>query len=335
MWVKGEIFRNLDDARATARQALSRKRQRRLFDRLDWFERTWAHCPPGTRPLIVRARAEGSDCWLFLAESALGKAVALASWYTLAYRPVFTGKPDEATQRALLTASARRLAKPLASITLSPMPEDDAALVAAAFRRAGWIAFVREATVSWTVDVAGKSFADYWGERPGELRSTVKRKRGKGGVETRTFDRFDADAWAAYEDIYADSWKPEEGAPAFLRDMAEVEGAAGTLRLGLATIDDRPVAAQLWTVENGTAIIHKLAHRSDAGEFSPGSILTADMFARVIDVDRVATVDFGTGDDGYKADWMDRRAPLMRVSLFNPRRPAGLLDALAARLRGR
>jgi hypothetical protein len=33
------------------------------------------------------------------------------------------------------------------------------------------------------------------------------------------------------------------------------------------------------------------------------------MFAHVIDVDRVAAIDFGTGDDPYKADWMDHTRP--------------------------
>ena len=39
------------------------------------------------------------------------------------------------------------------------------------------------------------------------------------GQEGRVTDphRFDADVWAAYEAIYAESWKPEEGDPALLR----------------------------------------------------------------------------------------------------------------------
>ena len=70
-------------------------------------------------------------------------------------------------------------------------------------------------------------------------------------------------AWADYEAVYAASWKPEEGSPAFLRALAEQEGAAGTLRLGIARRGGRPVAAQLWTVESGVATIHKLAYVED------------------------------------------------------------------------
>ena len=331
MWVKGEIFRNLDEVTPSARNELDRSAQRSLFNRLEWFGRTLKFAAPSGQPLIVRARAEGSDCWLFLIEHG-GHARALTSWYTLSFQPVFTGDAGEATKFALLLASARRLSKRIATITLSPMPAADAQRICRAFDRARWVAMSHETTVNWTVATEDLRFEDYWAQRPGELRSTVKRKVPKYGIETKIYNNFDGHAWAAYEAIYAASWKPEEGAPDFLRDMALTESAAGTLRLGIATIAGEAVAAQLWTVENGHAIIHKLAHLESAKEQSPGSVLTAAMFEHVIDRDRVALVDFGTGDDRYKSDWMDIRTPLYTVQLFNPRRPSGLLGAAKAGL---
>jgi hypothetical protein len=331
LWVKGEIFRNLDEVTASARGELDRASQRSLFNRIEWFRRTCQHAAPTGQPLVVRARADGSDCWLFLMERG-GRAKALGSWYTLTFQPVFTGDPNDATKFALLLASARRLSKRMASITLAPMPASDAAMVCRAFDRARWVASSHESTVNWTVSTEDLSFEDYWAQRPGELRSTVKRKSAKFAVETKIYTNFDGNAWADYEAIYAASWKPEEGSTDFLRDMALTEGAAGTLRMGIAMIEGQAVAAQLWTVENGHAIIHKLAHLESAKEQSPGSVLTAAMFEHVIDQDHVAMVDFGTGDDRYKADWMDSRAPLYTVELFNPRRPSGLWGAAKAGL---
>jgi Acetyltransferase (GNAT) domain len=329
VWVKGEIFRNLDDAEASARGELDRYVQASLFDRIEWFRRTLRFVPPSGQPLIIRARTEGSDCWLFLMQDG-GAALAMTSWYTLAFRPVFTGEPSESAKRALLVASARRLRKHVGSISLVPMPEADAELVANAFDRARWVAIKRESTVNWTIATDGLTFEEYWANRPGELRSTVKRKQGKFDVQTVVHTKFNSSAWFIYEAIYEASWKPEEGSNAFLRDMAEAEGKAGALRMGVATIDDAPVAAQLWTVENGRAIIHKLAHLETAAAQSPGSILTAALFEHVIDHDNVSVIDFGTGDDRYKADWMDTRSPLYTVRLFNPLRPAGLFGALKA-----
>jgi CelD/BcsL family acetyltransferase involved in cellulose biosynthesis len=330
LWVKGEIFRNLADAKGSA-AGLEREAQASLFDRFDWFVRTMEHCPPAPYPLIARARADGSDAWLFLAEDGDGRAFALASWYSLKFGPVFTATPDEKTAAAMLTAIARRIGRRLNSIRLAPMTQANAELIAHAFRRANWSATTTETSCNWTIDVTGQSFADYWAARPGELRSTVKRKGAKAELDITILDHFDEEGWADYEAIYADSWKPEEGSNQFLRAMAEEEGAAGNLRLGIGRIAGAPVAAQLWTTENGVAIIHKLAHRDSAAEFSPGSLMSAAMFERAIDVDKVNLIDFGTGDDRYKSDWMDSRAPLFTVTLFNRRTLAGLAGAFRAK----
>lgn len=331
MWIKGEVFRNLDDVEASARGTLSREAQPALFDRLDWFRRTWTHAAPDGRPLIVRARTEGCDCWLFLAQDGR-RARALASWYTFAFRPVFTGDASDEVRRALLIAIARRLKRQVSSIVLAPMAAADAALIAACFDRARWIAIRREVSASWTVNTGGISFEEYWAARPGQLRSTVARKTGKFDVKTVVHSGFDPGAWLIYEAIYDASWKPAEGSTPFLRAMAETEGSAGTLRMGVATIDDAPVAAQLWTVENGRAIIHKLAHLEAAADQSPGSILTAAMFAHVIDRDGVDTVDFGTGNERYKADWMDRREALYQVELYDPLSPPALARAVRSKV---
>jgi len=215
---------------------------------------------------------------------------------------------------------------------LDHVPEPEAELLRSGFARAGWIARVTPQTANWSIDVAGKSFADYWADRPGQLRSTARRKAAKTSIERTIYVRFDAEAWADYESIYADSWKPEEGSLDFVRAMAEDESAAGALRLGIARIEGRAVAAQLWTVDHDIAIIHKLAHREDVADLSPGTILSHAMFEHVIDRDRVHLIDFGTGDDRYKADWMDTRVMRMRVELFNPRTPAGLFGAARAGL---
>lgn len=54
------------------------------------------------------------------------------------------------------------------------------------------------------------------------------------------------------------------------------------------------------------------------------------MFRHALDVDQVRRIDFGTGDDGYKADWMARSEPLMRMQAFNPATLARLAGAARA-----
>ncbi len=335
VWVKGELLSELDAVGVDPTHQLDRAAQAKLFDRRDWFSLVVEHMP-GIAPIIARASSEGSLAWLFLTRDA-NHVTGLSNWYTMAFRPVIAGDADPARQRLMLTAIARRLAgaKPaIASVTLSPVPVQDgsADLIARAFAKGGWNITRHQSSTSWTAHVADMAFDDYWAARPGQLRSTYKRRLGKANFETDVLDHFDEAAWADYESIYAESWKPEEGSPPFLRALAQREGEAGCLRLGICRIDGVAVAAQFWTVENGRALIHKLAHRESAKEFSPGTILSHAMFRHVIDQDQVEVIDFGTGDDPYKADWMDAAAPLETVTAYNPRTLAGLAGSAKAGL---
>jgi hypothetical protein len=329
MWVKGELFDDFDAAAQAARGELDRDNQAILFDRLDWFRSVWAHCPPGGAPLIARARADQTSVWLFLARTDANTATSLSSWYTLSYRPIFVGEADENTKKALLIAVARRLATGLSTIHLSPVPENDGSheLIAAAFKKAGWIIETTPKTGNWTTQIGDQDFAAFWAARPGQVRSTHDRKSKKFDIKIDIHTHYNDAAWEDYELIYADSWKGEEGSPEFIHELAKTESAAGSLRLGIASYEGEPVAAQLWTCENGVAIIHKLAYREAAKDMSVGTILSAALFRHVIDQDKIHTIDYGTGDEPYKADWMDNRQQLYTLSLYNPKKLSGFFGA--------
>ena len=310
--------------------ALGRDCQRAPFDRLAWWCALHELCLPGEAPLLALASEGEARCALALMRrGGSGQLRSLANWYSFWARPVFTEGGE-----ALLPALARDLARLARRISLAPLDQADAAPIAAAFARAGWSVHAEQIDVNHRVELAGRSFAEYWAARPGRLRETVRRKGGKASVTLRIAERFDPADWVDYEAVYARSWKPEEGSPAFLRRFAESEGEAGTLRLGLAHIDDTPVAAQLWTVEAGTAYIHKLAHIASANAHSPGTLLSHALFAHAIDRDRVHTIDFGTGDDPYKRDWMEQVRPMLQLDMHRPRNPRSWLHLLRNRLKG-
>jgi Acetyltransferase (GNAT) domain len=343
VWVKGELFDDFESARAAALTSLDRENQPGLFDRMTWFESLWQYCPPGGAPLIARARAENCDAWLFLARTGAQTAVSLSNWYTLSFRPVFSGNPSEETQKNQLIALARRLGLGLSTIKLTPVPENDGTtdLIVESFQKAGWIVNKSPRFGNWTtkIDTAvdtsidSVNFPQFWADRPGEVRSTYSRKLKKFGVTTDVYTEFNETAWEEYERIYASSWKGNEGSPEFLTAMAKREGEAGTLRLGIARLDGEAIAAQLWTIENGHAIIHKLAYREDLSEMSAGTILSHDMFERAIDTDKVTLIDYGTGDDRYKQSWMQDRQQLFTITMFNSKRFAGLIGAAKYRIK--
>ncbi|HVR89529.1 MAG TPA: GNAT family N-acetyltransferase [Novosphingobium sp.] len=295
------------------------------FDRLAWWEGLEAEC--GLRPLLAVAR-EGDAMAVLPLQGGSGHLQALGNWYNFIVRPLLT-----AGSEPLLAALARDLRRKAWRITLAPMPDEDgsASMQATAFKAAGWTVLRQQCDVNHILPVGGRSYADYLASRPGPLRTTLKRKGGK--VETLIYQQFDEPSWQDYEAVYRSSWKPSEGSPAFLRRFAEAEGAAGRLRLGIARHEGAPVAAQLWTVEHGIAYIHKLAHIEESKPLSPGTTLSAALFAHVIDHDRVALVDFGTGDDGYKRDWMETVRPRYRLDMFNPRNPRSWSHLAKAALR--
>ena len=297
------------------------------FDRGAWFDLLEAHGFAGEGRVDAEGASDGTTAWLPLRREKAGHFAGLTNWYSFSIRPLWRGNGD---RMAALADLFGRLRNHAARLSLYPVLDDDQEAIVAALRDAGWWVKATPAGDRHWLDLSGVDHDSWWDSRPGALKNTVKRKAKKGVVDIALFTAFDADAWAAYEAIYAASWKPEEGHPALLRAFAEMESARGTLRMGLARIDGAPVAAQVWTVEDGTAFIHKLAHVEDSLKASPGTLLSAALFRHVIEVDHVRRVDFGTGNDGYKKDWMNRHDPLWRIEAFNPARVAAWGPALKA-----
>ncbi|HEY9093159.1 GNAT family N-acetyltransferase [Parasphingorhabdus sp.] len=325
-----EYHDNFQSAQAVAGEKLGRAYQKSLFDRLEWLAQLHALCLPGNQPLIVHSAESSAEAWLFLMKKGAGSYTALANWYNFTYRPIFADDYDKNVKLALLTSIARKLPFHCHRIEIAPVPDEDqaASLTEQAFRQAGWIVFKAKADDNHILSVNGRTFEEYWSGRPGKLRNTVRRKAKKNLVSIRIETIFSDEHWNHYLDVYAQSWKPEEGNPDFLKNLAKQEGSAGCLRLGLAYIDNVPVAAQFWTVENGEALIHKLAHVEDATKSSPGTLLSVAMFRHVIDVDGVKLIDFGTGNDSYKREWMEDVRPRYRLEMFWPKSPLSWLPIL-------
>lgn len=312
--------------------ALGEACQSAPFDRLAW----WRNLADNAQLQPLLAVARDGEAIAALALAGTGRELGtLANWYTFRFRPVSTPGAD---RPALLGAIARDLRTRARRITLTQIPDEcgSASMLQSVFRDAGWQVWLEKCDRNHVLDVADRSYATFLQGRPGPLRTTLDRKAGKIAVEIK--QTFTAGSWSRYEEVYRQSWKPREGSPGFLRQFAEEEGRAGRLRLGLATAGERTVAAQLWTVEGNTAFIHKLAHTEEAKSLSPGTLLSAALFEHVIDRDQVSLVDFGTGDDPYKRDWMDQVRPRYRLDMLRPEVPANwpiMTRHAARRLAGR
>ncbi len=165
---------------------------------------------------------------------------------------------------------------------------------------------------NWTHAVNHQSFEEYFAERPSYLLNTIKRKQSKltrehnytirlfknSGIQQAVYD---------YQSVYQASWKTNEFFSDFTPALVHELAAKGYLRLGILYIEEQAIEAQIWFVLHGKANIYRLAYDENWKHFSPGSILTKFLMQHVIDTDKVTEIDFLTGNEKYKQDWMSVR----------------------------
>jgi hypothetical protein len=189
---------------------------------------------------------------------------------------------------------------------------------------------------NWYIELSGRNFDSYFSGRSSKLRNTITRKEKKLKrshqyeieIHTKQGPQL-TKATADYVAIYNMSWKNPEPFPDFIPRLIAISSGLGILRLGILYIDAKPAAAQLWITTNSKALIYKLAYSEIFSEFSPGSILSREMFRQAIDVDCAKEIDYGVGSDNYKKDWMEAVREIDGMQAFNMRTIAGL--SLSAR----
>ncbi|NQX88211.1 MAG: GNAT family N-acetyltransferase [Halioglobus sp.] len=253
------------------------------------------------------------------------QAHALGNFYTSMYSPVFkSSQPDR-----LLVALLRHLAckERFTGLTLSPLDTSSPLFgqLQAALTQSGWKDIHQyPCHGNWTLELNGNSYADYLSTRPSRLQNTIIRrtrqflKDGRGRLDLIEESAALEQSIATFTTIYKQSWKQEEPYPEFIPELLRLAARRGWLRLGLAHYDGAPIAGQVWFVSEHTAYIFKLAHGEAFTRHSPGTILTAFMMEHVITRDGVSTIDFLSGDDKYKQDWMSIRRNLAGIAACNP-----------------
>ena len=339
-----EVFHALESLPPDCEALFAAGAQRSFHLGRPWFRTVLAEAmPAGARPLFLlhRARPDTAGVLLPLRTLAGGGLEALSSPYSCLYQPLAAPQATAGELRAAGRAFGRfcrrwsRLRLDALDGGWSGLP----ALLEGA-QEAGLVPLRFDHFGNWYETVAGRCWADYLAARPGALRETIRRRLGQAERDPRI--RLEmigsetglAAGIAAYEEVYARSWKEPEPFPAFSAALMHTATACGVLRLGLLWLDGRPVAAQYWVVVGGTASVLKLAHDEAARTRSPGTVLTAAMIRGLLERDGVAELDFGRGDDAYKSLWAGQRRQRIGVALVNPRRPAGLL-ALGRQVLGR
>ncbi len=202
-----------------------------------------------------------------------------------------------------------------------------------ALRKAGMLVQTYFCFGNWYLEVNNQPFLEYLKGRPSRISKTGKRMRrvlesgGKFRFELYTGTDKLEQAFNDYNTIYNSSWKVPEPHPNFIAGLIRTCAEQGWLRLGIAYMENEPAAAQIWIVVGEQASIYKMAYDERFAKHSVGTVLSSLLMEHVIEVDNVKVVDYLTGDDSYKRDWMSHRRERWGIRAFNTRTPYGLFAA--------
>lgn len=254
---------------------------------------------------------------------------ALANYYTTLYAPALEDDllPEDLLPLMLALRKNHRGTPAYRFWPMDPQARSFQ-LLHDALRLAGLRPHQYFAFGNWYLQVES-DWTAYLKNRSGQLRSTIKRMTKRLATENGHLEiiREEADAErgiAAYEAVYGASWKVPEPYVDFIPGLIRLCARRGWLRLGVAWIGDKPIAAQLWIVNAGRAHIYKVAYDEAYKAIAPGTLVTALLLEEAIERDDVSEVDYLIGDDAYKKTWMSHRRERFGLVAYDPLTLRGL-----------
>ncbi len=266
---------------------------------------------------------------------------AAANYYSAIFGPVININDRQSRQNLdTLVQGIVRETPRWDIIDLHPIEKnsDDYALLMQTLSNAGMAVESYFCSGNWYLNVAGRTYQQYYASLPSRLKNTLQRK----SVQLKNEGQFSVDIISSVDDakrriesflqVYGNSWKQPEPFPDFMPGWILESARQGWLRMGIASFNGKPVAVQVWLVHQNKASIYKLAYDKHYATYSIGSILTACLFQHVIDVDQVEEVDFLNGDESYKQDWMSHRREYWGIIAYNRHTLKGQISFLLQKL---
>ncbi len=295
--------------------------------------------PPNTEPIFIVLSLGGRAITVWPLQRRGNKAGALTTPYTSLWHPL-TAPGLGIVQLRQAGLVLGKWCRPHGAVRLDCLEPKDTIWppLIAGLRQAGLRVLPFDHFGNWHATTAGQSWETYLAARPGALREAIRRRTKKAadsGATCRIITGGAAlePAIAAYEAIYAKSWKQPEPFPNFNASLIRACAANGSLRLGLLELHNTAIAAQFWIVRESWAGVLKLAHDEAHKALSPGTVLTAHIIRHLLDVEHIAELDFGRGDDPYKKDWAPQRRQRTGLILANPWRLSGMVAVARSAVR--
>ena len=282
-----------------------------LFFSREWFENLTSTAFENEQKLLLACVVDAEDTLAIL------PIIVHPSkeWTSLSHRysSLYSMLVAKDNQQEILSCLAEGLKQlPFKYLSLDPVADNDPTINALqqAMEACGFSCYRTFRFVNWFYRLHGQSFKDYMDARPSRVRNTIERKHRKlereQALEIRLYtepnDMYQA--LSEYHELYKASWKAQEQFEALVAGLCDRFTRKGWTRLGVLYINGQPAAAHLWFLVHKNASIFRLVYDQKWKQYSPGSILLRAMLEHVIDIDKVEEIDFLTGNDRYKQDWM-------------------------------
>lgn len=327
-------YRDWNELPASANQLLQYSARDSIFFSLAWLENLKDSLQHDKQSMLLASVVEGDQVLAILPlKTQDGKHLTGLTHF---YSSLLSVMMVPENQQSIVKCLAKGLdGMTIESLQLDPVAENDDVIeqLRLALESMGYQSHRRFRFYNWVHQLQGQSFDRYMASRPSRVKNTISRKQRKLAREhdydIRLYTSQDlGQGLADYNSVYRASWKANEQHEAFVENVVKSLAVEGWLRLAVLYIGSQPVAAQLWFVVHKRASIFKLVYDQSWKQYSPGTILTGYLMQYVIENDDVEEIDFLTGNDAYKQDWMSQRRQRFSWSFFKPRRPSSRAERI-------
>ncbi|GAK32251.1 hypothetical protein JCM17846_25380 [Iodidimonas nitroreducens] len=361
--MKLRVYRTLSDLPQSYVALFQKAGRHCVFQSLWWYECLLAETtdpgdqiiiygveesdPPHQARAILVARTQKGG---FLSGLKPRRLAAFSNFYTIRAGPVLDPAfPDNREVLQVLAAGLLAERPAWDMIAFDYLDGESQAFkdIYAAFEAHGarLSAFAR--TDVWYEEIKTQGFAPYLEKRSGLIRKTLAWKNRKLDRDPAFQHRLSTgpegldEAIAAYEKVYAQSWKEPEFYPGFIPALIRRAAQHRALYLGTIFYGDEPLATQLSLKSGDILFQYKMAYDDSATKapalrnLSLGALTIFRLLNHVLDHDHeVRAFDFGIGDEAYKAGWCSQRRSLYGMRVYHGASLYGRISYRAMRLRG-
>lgn len=268
------------------------------------------------------------------------KIRSMVNFYTTVFSPLFgNGAAREQTASSLADFFLKEFSDAVI-FEFEPLRDDSMpALIADHYGKKGksiWRKYHKH--INRFETVLGDDYDDYLKRRPSQLKNTIRRKNKLLSKETNSELRiYDTGKeviqhYPAFRLVYEESWKEEESYPDFINEALQELADAGKAKLAILFVNGEPAAAQIWFKIGDGWGVFKLAYRPKYKRYSVGTLLTAGVIEDLLADRQTTEIDFFSGDDSYKQDWVGSQRDHIGIELINNRTVIGKALSIKRRL---